>query len=289
MSETASEIPAEIRTLTPDEVDMAVEWAAGEGWNPALHDAQPFQAQDPEGFLGLFEGEALTACISAMTYGEVFGFIGFYICRPERRGHGLGLRLWQAAMERLGTRTIGLDGVVAQQDNYRTSGFVLAHRNIRFGGRPISLPGAGGVTPIERADFPALFGFDRAHFGFDRPGFLERWLVPPEGTALLARSGDAVTGYGVVRRAREGHKIGPLFAQDDDTARALYAGLSTAAHAAAPDAPLFLDVPEPNEAARTMAQEAGLSPVFETARMYRGDAPDLPVARIYGITSFELG
>jgi hypothetical protein len=38
-----------------------------------------------------------------------------------------------------------------------------------------------------------------------------------------------------------------------------------------------------------MAQEAGMAPVFETARMYAGPAPDLPLAQIYGITSFELG
>lgn len=280
---------SEIRTLTPAEVDTVVDWAAREGWNPGLHDAAAFLAQDADGFLGLFEEGVPAACISAMSYGEAFGFIGFYICRPDRRGHGLGLRLWQAALARMGDRTLGLDGVVAQQENYKKSGFVLAHRNIRYGGLPISLPGAGGVSPVERAEFPALFGFDRQQFLFDRPKFLDRWLVPEAGTALLARNEGAVTGYGVVRRCREGHKIGPLFAADEDTARALYAGLSTAAYAAAPEAPVFLDVPEPNAAARAMAQEAGLAPVFETARMYRGAAPDLPLARIYGITSFELG
>lgn len=280
---------SEIRTLTPAEVDEVVDWAAREGWNPGLHDAAAFRAQDADGFLGLFEAGALAACISAMAYGEAFGFIGFYICRPDRRGHGLGRELWQAALARMGNRTLGLDGVVAQQESYKRSGFVLAHRNVRYGGRPISLPGARGISPVERAEFPALFGFDRQQFLFDRPKFLDRWLVPEAGTALFARNEGAVTGYGVVRRCREGHKIGPLFAADEDTARALYAGLSTAAHAAAPEAPVFLDVPEPNAAARTMAQEAGLAPVFETARMYRGAAPDLPLARIYGITSFELG
>jgi hypothetical protein len=32
-----------------------------------------------------------------------------------------------------------------------------------------------------------------------------------------------------------------------------------------------------------------MSPVFETARMYKGAAPKLPLERIFGITSFELG
>ena len=54
-------------------------------------------------------------------------------------------------------------------------------------------------------------------------------------------------------------------------------------------AQIFLDVPEPNGEGRALAEAMGLSPVFETARMYRGAAPDLPLSRIFGITTFELG
>jgi len=32
-----------------------------------------------------------------------------------------------------------------------------------------------------------------------------------------------------------------------------------------------------------------MKPVFETARMYTGCAPALPLARAFGVTSFELG
>jgi hypothetical protein len=57
----------------------------------------------------------------------------------------------------------------------------------------------------------------------------------------------------------------------------------------APAGPLFLDVPEPNAAAAAMAREAGMEPAFETARMYTGAAPAIPVGRVFGVTSFELG
>ena len=32
-----------------------------------------------------------------------------------------------------------------------------------------------------------------------------------------------------------------------------------------------------------------IAPVFETARMYRGSVPALPLNRIFGVTTFELG
>ena len=56
------------------------------------------------------------------------------MAHPDYRGQGIGLALWQRALSDAGDRTIGLDGVVAQQDNYRKSGFVYAHANFRYGG-----------------------------------------------------------------------------------------------------------------------------------------------------------
>ena len=55
------------------------------------------------------------------------------------------------------------------------------------------------------------------------------------------------------------------------------------------DMQVFLDLPEPNQAAVRLATRYGLSPIFETARMYRGEPPTLPLFRTFGITSFELG
>jgi len=83
-----------------------------------------------------------------------------------------------------------------------------------------------------------------------------------------------------------GYKIGPLFAYTRTAAEALFrAGCAEAE----PGEGITLDVPETNRQAMMMAQSAGLEPVFETARMYRGSAPDLPWPRIFGVTSFELG
>jgi hypothetical protein len=38
-----------------------------------------------------------------------------------------------------------------------------------------------------------------------------------------------------------------------------------------------------------LAERCQLQPAFETARMYRGPAPQLPLDRTFGITTFELG
>jgi hypothetical protein len=80
-------------------------------------------------------------------------------------------------------------------------------------------------------------------------------------------------------------KIGPLFADDERIADDLFRALA----AAAGGGPIFLDVPEPNARAVRLAERYGLAPVFETARMYTGEPPAIDLARIFGVTTFELG
>lgn len=279
----------DVRTMTRADLDLAIAWAAEEGWNPGLHDADAFWAADRQGFLiAEHEGEAV-GCISAVCYGEGFGFLGFYIVRPAWRGRGFGLALWQAAMARFGTRLVGLDGVVAQQENYRKSGFALVHRNVRYGAaRPVAPHATPGfaVAPIATLSFADLSAYDRAFFPAPRDAFLHAWTTLPGHVGLALHDAHGLAGYGVIRPCRDGSKIGPLFADTPDAARTLFAALLDRA----PPGPVFLDLPEPNADAVAMAKAAGMTPSFETARMYAaGTPPALPLPRLYGIASFELG
>ena len=36
----------QIRPMKPEEIDLALDWAAAEGWNPGLHDAAPFRSAE---------------------------------------------------------------------------------------------------------------------------------------------------------------------------------------------------------------------------------------------------
>lgn len=267
-------------------LDLMTVWARNEGWNPGLHDADCFHAADPHGFwLATLNGKP-AACMSLVHYESTFAFLGFYIVRPKLRGRGIGFALWQTALDACAAITVGLDGVVAQQDNYRKSGFALAQRNIRYAGTlAVEAPDLTGLVAVDGPVADAVVAYDRICFGFARPTFLRCWLTAPDHVALAAVADGAVAGYGVVRPCREGHKIGPLFADDAGTAERLFLALA----AEAGDGPVILDPPEPNAAAIALCKKYGMEPVFETARMYRGEAPTLPLDRIFGITTFELG
>ncbi len=274
-----------IRVMTRDDLQRTLGWAREEGWNPGLDDAAVFHAADPTGFLmGYLDGEPVSS-ISVVKYGETFAFLGLYIVRPEYRGRGLGKATWDAGMASAGGRTIGLDGVVAQQDNYARSGFSLAHRSARWGGTLNGdVAGPSSVRPIEESDIPAVLAYDAGIFPSARDTFLKAWLgSSARRTEGLFENG-LLRGYGTVRRCVDGSKIGPLFADTAAVADALIAKLAVAA-----PGKVFIDIPEPNMGAIAIARRLGFTPAFETARMYRGRAPSLPVQRIFGITSLELG
>lgn len=272
--------------MTLPELEMALDWAAAEGWNPGLFDAATFHAADPGGFLlGTLDGEPV-ASIFAVRYGSGFGFIGGYIVRPELRGKGHGMAIWRAGMALLAGRNVGLDGVPAQQANYARSGFRLAHRNVRFEGRGCALPGAGHVLPLGPQDLEAVLAYDRAFFPEQRERFMRHWLQQPGSVALGVRDGGVLLGYAVLRPCRNGFKIGPLCAESPQVAEELMQAL----RGRVPEnEAVFLDVPEPNQAALALAERHGMRACFETARMYTGADPGLPLARQYGITTFELG
>jgi ribosomal protein S18 acetylase RimI-like enzyme len=276
----------EIRNLRPEEISIAADWAAAEGWNPGLSDAACFAIPDAKGFfVGEIDGEPV-ATVSCVNYDDRFAFLGFYIVRSDFRDRGHGLRIWNAAIAHAGTRVIGLDGVVAQQDNYKKSGFQLAYANIRYGGivaAPLRPP--ADVVALDTIPFARVEADDATVFPAPRAGFLRAWIDTSGhiGRALL-RDGK-LAAWGVIRPCRTGRKIGPLVADD----RAAAEAIAQALLASAGDGEVFLDVPAVNREAIALAESLGLAPVFETARMYTGPIPPLRIDRVFGVTSFELG
>ncbi len=281
-----------VRPATAEEFATAVQWAADEGWNPGLDDLAAFFRADPLGFLMGWKGSTPISSISVVRYGSQFGFLGFYIVHPDHRGTGAGIATWNAGMDYLAGRTVGLDGVPDQQDNYAVSGFTYVHPSVRYTGPTgFDCQTLSGIELRElgAADIDDVQNYDRRFFPDARDAFIRAWVDPTMAEtrrSTLAVANGNVVGFATIRKCRTGYKIGPLFADDTAIAESLLGAVCA-------DVPsgseISLDVPLPNQNAVQLAERIGLKPSFETARMYRGDIPDLPLERMFGITTFELG
>ncbi|MBX9256166.1 GNAT family N-acetyltransferase [Desmonostoc muscorum CCALA 125] len=274
-----------VRPMSRSELDLVIDWAAAEGWNPGTYDAECFYQADQCGF---FVGELnneLVASISAVAYSKHFAVIGFYIVKPQFRGRGFGMKMWRAAMAYLGTeRNISLDGEIAQQENYQKSGFQIAYSHIRyeaFGGGVAP----SGIVELKTVPIDKLVAYSQELFPAERKQFLQLWIKQPNSAAYGVVRDGHIVGYGVIRQSHTGFRIGPLNADDEQIAEQLLLALL----AFGSDALVFLDVPDANSEAIKLAQRYGMKPVSKVARMYNKEIPNLPINRVFAVTCLEVG
>jgi ribosomal protein S18 acetylase RimI-like enzyme len=272
--------------MTKSDLDLAISWAAAEGWNPGLHDRDAFYNTDPKGFfMGFLDGKPIS-CISAVSYGKDFGFIGFYIVHANHRNKGYGIKIWNTAINYLKTQNIGLDGVVTQQENYKKSGFKLAYRNIRYQGvgKKYEIDDKN-IVKLNLIPFSNLIKYDKECFPVSRSKFLKYWISETESLTLGYFKDNKLLGYGMIRKCVTGYKIGPLFADNRQVAENLFKKLNNFAVGSQ----IFLDVPEVNKEALKLVNKYKMKPMFETARMYTKKPPVINLNEVYGVTTFEVG
>ncbi len=274
-----------VRKMEMQEIEIAMYLAYKEGWNPGLNDGIAFYNTDPNGFLLAESNGEVVGCISAVSYSDNYGFIGFFIVDAEHRLGNAGAQLGLYALKHLAGKNIGIDGVLNRVKNYERLGFKLAYKNIRFesiGGHYFT---DEHIVPFNEVNFDDILKYDLQCFPVERARFLKEWTSLPNVHSYCYVKNNKICGYGTVRPCRKGFKIGPLFADNLHIADELYKALSN--HAV--DDFLYYDAPEVNPFALEIANIYEMRKVFETARMYNHEEPIIDLTKIYGVTSFELG
>ncbi len=274
-----------IRVMTPEDLRTVLGWAEDEGWNPGLEDAEAFHVADPQGFLIKEVDEEPVAAISVVNHDPDFAFLGLYLCKPFFRGQGHGTDVWRAGIAHAGTRSIGLDGVPEQQENYARSGFVKYGRTIRYEGWMEAEPDPR-VRRVLTHQTETLLNRDAEVCGMNRTAFAAAWFSTSLNRQTMALTdGVKVTGYATFRLCISGTKVGPLYATSQADAQALLASNPFAE----PNEPVFIDVPEQSSPLCALLQNHGFKPVFETARMFKGLRPDSNPPMFHAIATMELG
>lgn len=275
-----------VKQMKQEDIQIAINWAEQEGWEPGIHDASLFYLADNKGFFkGVLKNEII-ATGSAVIYDDQFAFFGLYILKPDYRGMGYGLQLTQHRHAYCGDRNKGLDGVLDKIDIYSRLGFIPCHKNTRYLlTSTIATAPHEGIVPLSTLPFEMIKQFDRQHFPAARNAFLKAWISQENGLGLGYIENGHLRGYGVIRQCQNAYKIGPLFAEEEKIADTIFLSLADFAKGAR----VFLDIPENNSSAMRLVERYQMDQVFATIRMYTKEKPQLKDKQIYGITSFELG
>ena len=255
-----------IRNITPAEMGFVVDWAAREGWNPGLRDAECFLAEDTSGyFIAEADGKPV-GCIFGINFSADLCMGGVFIVNPEYRGGRIGVELTKRAALHAGNRTVGFDAVESKVKNYSFFGFKPAYKIVRY-----EMPARPAGKDIETVDltaypFDKFTVYDRRFFPADRSRLMGEWIKQkPTGAALGVVINGALAGYGVIRKANHGYRVEPLYADNPGIAEDLLLALVGRVESGAP---VYINIPLPNSDARALVQKYGMKPAIPLVRMY---------------------
>lgn len=275
-----------IRRMRPEEIQIAIDWAATEGWNPGLYDAEIFSVVDADGFFIGSLGHDPVAVGSAVAYNDHFAFCGLYIVHPDFRRRGYGLALTRARLEYVGARNAGIDGVIENIPIYERVGYRLDHINTRYRGIASPVPELHPcVTELSAVPMPLIERYDRQCFPAERAKFLYAWVTQLQSQGYAYLDEGFLKGYAVRRKCIDGHKIGPLFADSPQIA----AHLLDALLLEIPGDPFYLDLSHANPEVDALIRDYQLQEVFGAGRMYLKGKPYIAEDKVFGVTTFELG
>jgi len=258
------------------------------GWNQLEEDWR-FFLDSPGSGAFLVQMDGRTVGTSAVVRYGGFAWIAMMLVDPAHRRGGIGARLFEKALDTVNDAPcIGLDATALGEPLYRRYGLVNDYSLVRTKATVEAarfLPFADRARPMDAADLPAVFARDRAVFGADRAALLSSLFARAPECAWIVAGDNGVRGYTFGRPGRVFHQLGPVVADDANTARELVAGCFTCL-----DGRLFaLDAPQLDAVWLAWLEFVGFAVERPFVRMFRsGHTHPGEPARQYAITGPEF-
>lgn len=266
---TASHTALPIRRLTLRDLTACADLSEDRGWPREEHKwglllaaGKGYGIDDPGGGL-------VTACV-VTEYGPRdrpdLGAIGMVLVAERHARQGVGRRLMHHVVSEMGPTPLTLHATPYGRPLYEELGFKAVGRAEMLCGR--FHPGGPEPEVSTRAataeDLISILRLDEEVFGADRTHIVTR--LPAFADQLrVAEAQDRIVGYAAAWPNMDTLVVGPLIAEDTETAKALLASL-----AARTDRPLRTDIDVRHEQLITWAKERGLESVAFNAVMTYG-------------------
>ncbi len=222
MSPNAEEL--EIRLLEESDVAEAMRLKAAAGWNQTEEDWLRLLRLCPRGCFAAAAAERLVGTTTTTVYGRELAWIGMVLVDPEFRRRGIATALVRAALgvlDAAAVATVKLDATPEGAPVYEALGFeaeLRVERWMRVARATASRAHAAEGLP----DSLQIFALDRRAFGADRSELLKALWEESCVTPAVSMGADGrLRGYALARRGALSDYVGPLVAEEAETAAAL--------------------------------------------------------------------
>jgi GNAT superfamily N-acetyltransferase len=277
--------PVALRAMTPSDIPDGLRLSGAAGWNQRAEDWRFLLERNPGRFLVAVRDGRVIGSGGAVCYGTALAWVCMILVDPAERGHGIGSRIVSGVLDRLSDmRSVGLDATPFGLAVYARLGFVETSRLLRLEAPPTSgEEDESPVRPLAPGDFELVRARDRIVFGADR-GDLLRGAAARAPAFVAVRDG-AIAGYCFGRDGARSRQIGPVVADDIDTA----ASLVVTSLCAGSGEPVVVDVPAHRGDWLELLHEFGFEEKRPLVRMYRGAPPPGLPEPVWAIFGPEFG
>jgi GNAT superfamily N-acetyltransferase len=263
-----SDLP--IGRLAVSELPDAGALVAEAGWNQVAADWRIFLELGT--VYAVRAGGRVIATAATLPYGDKCAWISMVLVAGDHRRQGLATRLLRRCIDDVLTVRLVpvLDATPAGRTVYRPLGFEDAWGFQRLAAKAPRRDNPGDATDIviRSADdsiWPQLHAYDAAASGADRSAILSRMRGRLRGVDLVAIRNGRPIGFLLGRDGRTASHLGPLVADDDETAKALLRhALRTV------PGPVFIDLADSKAAVREWLETRGFAPQRPFTRMLYG-------------------
>ncbi|HYE48784.1 MAG TPA: GNAT family N-acetyltransferase [Azospirillaceae bacterium] len=275
-----------LREMAKDDIAQAHELSRALQW-PHRPEDWEFLLQHGSGVVAERDGEVVGTAMG-WPYGADAATLGMVIVSHTCQGAGVGRKLMNGVLDRLGDRTVMLNATDEGIALYERMGFVrygtiLQHQGAAFSVPLTELLPDERVRPLGARDDVTVRELDRRATGMDRSGLIGSLLDVSQGVVLTR--GHEPAGFSLFRRFGRGYVVGPTVAPDIGGAKALIS------HWLGSNAGMFcrVDVPEDSGLSGWL-DDLGLQCVGRVTRMVRGPAlPRDPSLKTFSLVNQALG
>lgn len=224
---------------------------------------------------------------------EDLAFVGLYVVKNSYRRRGIGMKIWNAVMERIGNRNVGVNPVPQQLENYRDkSGF------------PVQTSWCSKVSVVDKVDTTKLshdlpdvvvsqlssgdvdivdkvVAYDADVCGFTRGDLVPLLCEQEDSATVVALKDGEVCGYGNIKKNIKGNTIiGPLYADSGEIAEKILDELVKAFPLARDEGALIFTV-DNNGSAMDILDKLGFETDCVISRLYRKEEVDVKFDKIF--------
>ena len=220
------------------------------------------------------------------------------------RGQGYGKLLINKAMDytltKRGVTAFGLNCVEAAVPMYQSYGFQIAttDRFWKFTKSDASIRNEArnsipGINALNQELLAKLIQYDASVLQAHRKEFLHNFLLKPGTMVVVSQNDGNINGYGVISvrdpvtpEPFTSYRIGPLYADDADTAYAILWQLLSILNT---NESVYLETPGNNNSAAKLVQSLDFIETGFQPKMFKGHLPDFDVARMFCYSSIVIG